>query len=403
MLSWLSKLEHFEKLNKNLRYLYLHKIIRQIGFGLISLFSPIFLYVISGRMEFVLIYFGLASLLYVLILPWWAKLISFYNLRSLMIVGNLFFVLYLLLYYFLTKLNFLAWPVVIALIATNVVSKAFYWIPYHIDFARFVNAHHRGRQLSFLGILVAIVGIILPFLSALIVNYFGFSTLFLTALVVFIFSTWPLRHIGKIRENYSFGYRQTFAKIFNKQHWRTNLSYAADGFQSNVGYIVWPIFIFIVLKGAYLKVGLYSALIVLGMVVLRYTIGELVDRLNENKIIKTGSWLYALGWLFKAAVASGWQIFLAGVYHNFTQILYKTPLDALTYEIAADEEHYIDEFTILKEMALHMGKLIMVILSLIILKYWGVKWVFVLSALIAMAIGLINKEEFYFVRRSRLD
>ena len=180
------------------------------------------------------------------------------------------------------------------------------------------------------------------------------------------------------------------------------MAYAADGFQANVGYIIWPIFIFIVLNGAYLKVGLYSALIVLGMIVLRYTVGELVDRLSKDKIIKTGSWLYALGWLLKAVVASGWQIFLVGVYHNFTQILYKTPLDALTYEIAADEEHYIDEFTILKEMALHIGKISMVILSLLVLCWLEVKWVFVVSAMVAMVIGLINKQEFYLSRR-KLD
>ncbi len=401
-MSWLSKLERFERLNKNLRYLYLHKIVRQIGFGLISLFSPIFLYVLSGRIEFVLFYFGLASLLYILILPWWAKLINFYNLRTLIITGNLLFILYLWLYYYLTKINFLAWSLIIALVVVNVAAKAFYWIPYHIDFASFVDIHHRGRQLSFLGILIALVGVALPFVSGLIVNYFGFSALFLTAIGVFILSTWPLAKIGKIKEVYSFGYKQTFSKIFSRRHWKTNLAYAADGFQANVGYIVWPVFMFIVLKGAYVKVGLYSALIVLGMVILRYTIGELVDRLSKDKIIKTGSWLYALGWVFKAAVASGWQIFLAGVYHSFTQILYKTPLDALTYEIAADEEYYIDEFTVLKEMALHLGKLLMVILSIVVVYIAGIKWVFVISALAAIAIGLINKGEFYLANK-KLD
>lgn len=401
-MKWLNKLEHFEKLNRNLKYLYLHKIIRQIGFGLISLFSPIFLYLLSRQIEFVLVYFGLMSLLYILILPWWARLISYYNLKSLMIVGNLFFVFYLLLYYFLTKINFLAWSLVVMLIIVNVASKAFYWIPYHIDFARFVDIHHRGRQLSFLGILIALVGVVLPFLSAVIVNYFGFSTLFLIAIIIFILSTWPLRLIDKVKEKYSFGYQETFNKLFNGQHWRANLAYVADGFQSNVGYIIWPIFIFIVLKGAYLKVGLYSALIVLGMIVLRYTVGELVDRLNKDKIIKTGSWLYALGWLLKTTVASGWQIFLVGVYHNFTQILYKTPFDALTYEIAADEEHYIDEFTILKEIALHTGKLLMTVLSLGVVYWWDIKWVFMVSAAVAVVIGLINKQEFYLARK-KLD
>ncbi len=403
MIQWLNKIKNFEKLTKSLRYLYLHKIIRQIGFGLISLFSPIFLYILGGhQMVFVLFYYGIMSLGYILILPYWAKLINRFDLKFLIVTGNLLFVFYILLYYFLTKLNYLFWPLIVAMLIVNVVSKAFYWIPYHIDFASFVNTHHRGRQLSFLGILIALVGVVLPFLSALIVDYFGFSSLFLTAVIIFLFSVWPLNLINKVKEKYGFTYKQTFSKLFSSQHWRTNLAYAADGFQSNVAYIVWPVFMFIILKGAYLKVGLYTALIVLGMIVLRYTVGELVDRLNKAKIIRTGSWLYSLGWVLKAMVGSGWQIFLVGVYHNFTQVLYKTPLDALTYEIAADEEHYIDEFTILKEMALHTGKLLMVALSLVVVYWWDIKWVFILSALVALVIDLISKQEFYLAKK-KLD
>ena len=91
-MSLFSKIQKVEKLSPRLRNLYLHKIVRDIGFSLVGMFGPIFLYVISGSFEFVLIFFGLVYFLSFLFLPLLAKVLKYYSMHFLMAVGNLFYI-----------------------------------------------------------------------------------------------------------------------------------------------------------------------------------------------------------------------------------------------------------------------------------------------------------------------
>ena len=61
--------------------------------------------------------------------------------------------------------------------------------------------------------------------------------------------------------------------------------------------------------------------------------------------------------------------------------------------MSADEGHYVDEFTVLKEIALNIGKVLMYILAGIVVIFTSIKWVFVLSALAALAFTLFRARD----------
>ena len=144
-MSLFSKIQKVEKLSPRLRNLYLHKIVRDIGFSLVGMFGPIFLYVISGSFEFVLIFFGLVYFLSFLFLPLLAKVLKYYSMHFLMAVGNLFYIFYFVCLYFLAQQGSIVWALVWVIIFLRLVVATTYWVPYHIDLARFVNKHHRDR------------------------------------------------------------------------------------------------------------------------------------------------------------------------------------------------------------------------------------------------------------------
>ncbi len=395
-----SKIQKMEKLSLGLRSLYMGKIIRDIGVSIIGMFGPIFVYTLSGSLKFALIFYGALNLFYILAMPLWAKIMKYKSLHFFMIIGNLLLIVYFLIFYFLAQANEIIWPLIVSLIFFGTTFRVFFWIPYHVDFARFINKHHRGRQISFLAIIVSLIGILLPIFSAFIISKFGFSVLYILASVVLFISIFPLFFVPHTREKYSFGYFETFKQFFDGQHIKTNLAYMADGFQNYIGCLIWPIFIFILLDGKYMQVGLISAAVVLVSCVIRYIVGEATDKFDKKKLMRTGSILYSLGWIFKAIIESGLHIFLVGIYHNFTGILMRTPFDALMYEIAADEGHYVDEFTIMRETALTWGRIIMVILALILLALnINIVWIFILGAVVSVFINLISKEEFYLANR----
>jgi len=394
-MSILKRFKNFENLSNGLRYLYLHRAIRNIGWGFLNLFGVIFIYNLSGeRVEFVLAFYGIVSVIYFLLLPLGAKLFRYTSLHRLMIISTFFCLLYLAGFYFLNENNRWIWAIVVALVFFDAFNKLVYWVPYHVDLARFVNKHHRGRQVSFIAVIVSVIGVVIPIFSSFIIEKYGFSVLFILAGLGVLISALPLVYIPHTREEYEFGYLESFRKVFNKKHIKINAGYFADGFQSALGLYVWPIFIYLLLKGNYYGVGFVSALIIFITVLLRFMVGELTDKWDKEKLLKMGNVLYAAGWVFKGLSVTGVHIFLAGVYHNFSNIFLRTPFDALTYEIAADEGHYVDEFSVLREMSLHLGKIFLALVAILVYTWLGVVWVFVAGAIVSLLMGLISKREF---------
>ncbi len=65
-----------------------------------------------------------------------------------------------------------------------------------------------------------------------------------------------------------------------------------------------------------------------------------------------------MGWVVKMFVGTGFQVFVASTYHSFANIVMRTPFDTLMYERAADSGHYVDEYTVVRELALGVGRMI---------------------------------------------
>src|SRR4030042_4730933 len=261
-MSFWSKIQKVEKLPGKLKNLYSHRIIRDTGWGLIGIFEVIFLFELLGGIKPVLLIFLAVSALYFLFLPLWARLLKFFSMHVLLALGTGLLFLQGLTFYFLAQETKIVWAFIILLVLFNVFERLCYWIPYHVDFSRFVDTHHKGRRLSYLSIVISLIGIILPVFSAFVINKFSFDALFIFASLVVLVAILPAFFIPRTRENYSFGYGESFRKLLSKRHVKTNLAYFADGFQSGIGFIVWPIFIFMLLKGEYLSVGLVSGAII---------------------------------------------------------------------------------------------------------------------------------------------
>jgi len=158
----------------------------------------------------------------------------------------------------------------------------------------------------------------------------------------------------------------------------------ADGAEQIVGIVIWPIFIWELLSGDLFKVGAISSLIVAVSIILQLVIGKYTDKMNKNKLLRFGSIFYSLGWIVKIFIATSFQIFITSTYHNLARIFIRTPFDVLTYEKAADSGHYVDEFTVIHEIAMNLGKVLMLILVLVVSLFFGIQWTFILAALAAL-------------------
>ena len=167
------------------------------------------------------------------------------------------------------------------------------------------------------------------------------------------------------------------------------IAYASDGAQSFVGVVIWPVFIFQLLRHNYEAVGGISALIVLLTVFFQLFVGSLTDKTKKKRVLKWGSALYSLGWVLKGFVTTAFNIFLASVFQNFSALLLRTPFDTLFYEKAADRGSYIDEYTVLREISLNIGKVITGLILLLLIYFFGIRISFILAGIASLFVNLL--------------
>lgn len=375
------------KLAPGLVSLYSNRIIQQIAAGLIGLFLPIFLYIYFwGSIHRVLLFYIASFVLFGLLVPLGAILMSRIGLKISMILGSLFLVGYFVFLYLLSNNWFLALFLVLGCIT---LFRILYWTPYHTDFAEFTDKRSRGKEIAFLVSVATLVSISLPFVAGLILNKFDFSILFLISIIIASISIIPIILLGSVKEKYSYSYWQTFRELFKEKNRKLFLAYGGDGAEEVVGVVIWPIFIFQLLHGNYLAVGIISSLIVVASVVLRLVIGVLTDKMSKRRLIKVGSVLYALGWVGKIFIQTAFQIFIVSSYHSFAAIIRRTPFTTLMYEQAADRGHYVDEYTVLREVSLNIGRVLMLVLLFILFYFVGLTFAFVLAAIASLLINIL--------------
>lgn len=369
--------------------LYTNRLIQLIADGLLGVFMPVFLLQAFGSINKTLIFYLAIFVFYTLLAAPGAMLasrISFKNALTLSVLGGTGWYVLLILFEQGRLDIFLFGTLAVGFLLFD---KILYWIPYHSGLGKFLNKANSGRSIGWLGAAHSLISSILPIIAGLVIANYGFGYLFTAALIIYFSSIIPLILLPPINEYYSFSYWQTWKVLLHKRDRRILLAYMADGFQDFIGGVIWPIFIWQTLNGNFQFVGAVSSLIIVTTIILKLLMGNYTDKFDKKKLLQYGTILYSFGWLAKAFVQTGFHIFISSSYHNFSLIAMRTPLDALMYEKAADSGHYIDEYTVLRQMALNLGRIIAVVVLLGLFSVAGFQYAFILAAVVALFVNLI--------------
>jgi len=385
--------------SKELFCLYVGKTMLMAVTALLGIFLPIFLYnLFDHNLRVVVSYYGLSHLFYGLFVFFGAKLLlNKLGYKAALQISTFLGALFYAIFYLINSHNYI-YLIPVSLVVL-VAYRLFYWLPYHIDFTKFSDRENRGRQVGFFEATRSILGIISPFIAGALIVCYGFNVLFLIAVFFYVLSGIPYLFISPIKEHFIWKFRETWNYFFSRKRRRTILAYTAHGAENFVDAIIWPIFIYQLLRGNFLEVGIISTLIVGVSVLMQLILGRHVDlKFRKEKILKWGSFFHATGWIIKVFILTPLQIFVVGVYHKFTRIFLAIPFDSLNYDIAADQGPYVDEFTVLREMATNLGKASMALLVIFISFFFGLQWTFLLAVLATVFIGLLKKQDLEFFR-----
>jgi len=257
-----------------------------ISSAFLGLFLPIFLFELFGQnIRLVLIYYGIGFFLYGLSVAIGARFLNRYGfkraLQTSVFLGAFFYVIF----YFIDQDN---WRYLIPFtIITIVLYRLSFWLPYHVDFAKFSDKKNRCRQVSIFEATRLGAGIFIPLISGYIITRFGFDVLFIISIFLYLISGIPYLSIPRTREKFSWSLKRTWQEYLSKKRRKMVLVYAARGAESVTGSVVWPIFIYQLLDGNYFQVGFISTFIIAITAVMQIVMGKYFDSgTSKEKVLK---------------------------------------------------------------------------------------------------------------------
>jgi len=378
-------------LPKDIFALLTNRILLRLGFGLVGVFVPIFLYEqLNGSLYTLLSIYIVFYIISVITIPFGSKLLSWFGVRKLLLAAVPFAVLSIwALQYGQTHI----WWAIGGYFFAALMYKMLYWVPYQVDFAHFIGHHNAGKHMAVYKNALQLMNAITPVAGGIIIARFGFGSVFLFASLALLMTIVPTFFIQEIHERYEWGFIETFQKLFAYKNRALLYAYTADGAQAVITSVIWPIFIFQLLDGKYTSVGFITSLTVIVILFLNTAVGKFIDHVGEEKALKYSTMLASTGWFIKIFVDSAFQVFIADTYHRLGRAANRMSFDTATNEHAADNGHYIDEFTTLKEMALNMGRALMLIVVCILFYYFeNIRVVFIIAAGATLVMTMLNKQ-----------
>lgn len=396
---------HYFKGNLNPGFvsIYSARMILRISGALLGLFLPIFLYKLFDLdLKYVVCFYLIGHILYFFLVAFGATYLNKIGLRRSFRISILLGALYYVSFYFLDRqVRFndfsFGWNPITILLFWNIViitlHRMMYWVPLHTDLAKFTSKGDRSKQLSAIEATTLALGAIGPIIAGWVLANYNYDVLFLVAVLVYLISLIPLIALPHTRERFSWTYAETWKQFLSKERRTTVLAFMGDGAESVVGVVIWPIFIYELLSGNFFEIGALSSLIVFVTIFLQLGVGGFADKHNKNRMLHWGSVFYAIGWIVKMFIVTAFHIFMASAFHNLTKIFARTPFDALSYDRAADQGHYVDEFTVIHEMAVQFGKIITIVLILVLIPFFNIQWIFIIAALASLAMNYLADDE----------
>lgn len=232
------------------------------------------------------------------------------------------------------------------------ISRAIYFVPYATAAAHLGDRrpHALLREFS-----LAIV----PLLAIILIMWVGTGLLFALAAALAVAAVFAIVEMPNTYERFDWSYGETVRALVSPAH-RGMLGVALfDGMQGAALLLIWPLGVYLILFGSLSAFGAVMATTFLfalgGRLLVRYLDRPLgMDR--SPYILAT---IAFSSWVFRLPAGTPLQIVAADVFYHSAAEPRGRGVDAHSFDQSADNGHYVDEQSALKEMGHAAGRIIM--------------------------------------------
>ncbi|MFH0951598.1 MAG: MFS transporter [Patescibacteria group bacterium] len=351
---------YFSKhLSKQIEELYVSVAIMDFALAAMGFFAPIYLYNIGYPLWQIMLFYLSGYLLYFFLIPFGGQYVGRYGYEKSMMIASLALAGHYLLLFIIPS-----WPAAFWLaVLLFAVQKMFFWPAYHADFGKYSYRNDRGSQVSGLVALDQTVFIFGPLIGGIIIKFLGFPVLFGVAILLILLSNVPIFMTTEKIKQIRFAYKDSLAYLTDKKRRSQLVAYLGFG-EEIVSWIVWPIFIFLIVKD-YFSIGFIVAGASLITVLITLYVGKLFDRGQKNKMIGFSTILYSLSGLGRIFTGSSGGVFVFDSMQKFFKNGLYVPILAGLYEKTKPGKDLLLQ-GIFYEQALSLGKIFVALLIMLI-------------------------------------
>lgn len=358
---------------------YLASTIRTFALSLLGIFTPLYIYqTLEGTPLFptrtatlfgVVGYYIVLRLTLILVnLP-----VSYFiaevrgGFRKSMLLSNILHATNLLLLIFSKNNPWLLLPAA----ALEGALIPFYWIPYHLIFVEDGEKEKSfGNKISTVGVLDKVAGVVAPLVGGVVIALFGFETLLVVVLFLVVASTFPIFSMRHHERHFVPPLKMIFRDFFSKGFRKDLIAFLGAGVENVGGALVWPIFFF-GLVGSFAGLGALTSGLTLISILVVLWLGRVVGKKGKRRVLRLGAYSQSVLWGVRAVTQTVPQAFFAQAVARIAAEFLWIPFDTIVYANASAGNPF--EYVILREWALNLGRLLMLVLMAILLLI-GVGW-----------------------------
>ncbi len=339
--------------------LYLNTVFLTFCFSIMELFVPIYVYQITHDLSQTILFFIIWEASHLAASFPSAWFISHFGPDKSILLGALLRTAYILTLMLSAQFPWLLWPTAIL----SGIKLPPHWLSYHLAFDRQTTPQKVGSQVSFVYIITQIAAALSPLLGGIIASIWGFSSLYLVALIFLVASILPI-FLDQYDEHPAWpGFKKIL--VGRRKGGITHFSWAFFGFgmEAAVYSWLWPLFLFLIL-GNMKQIGLIQTTsLILSILVAQVIKNKALPK--TRRFVSLSSAANSFNWAIKPLLLTPLFLALSDIAYLITNVFTRIPFDSSTYWLP--KKNPLIFFTN-REIATHSGGLVILLAALLLVR-----------------------------------
>lgn len=331
--------------------IYTSMTLRSLGFSLVGIFVPIYLYQAGVSLQSIFLFFTIFFALRIPVAFVAAFVVGRIGPKHTIAVSTVLFIVFLSL---LLSFNTLGWPLLLIAFFYTLANGLFF-VAINTDFSKVKHKNHGGKELGWLYIFERAGGALGPIVGGLLAGLFAPEVTMVFAIIVLLGSLVPL---FMTNEPVKVHQKVKFKNFPYMRHVRDYISLGAFNIVNVANGVFWPLLIgvFIFTEDTYAKLGVLVGVSLAISIISARMFGKMIDIRKGEVLLSYGTVMNTVLNTVRSMITASGGAIAASVLGEPIGLAYRMPLTKGFYDSADSEPGYRIVYVSVIEIATAIAK-----------------------------------------------